>query len=95
MVEDVLSEHLLLGKYEPGTTIVVDRDPAAISRMRSLAAELAPALAPENFQVGELDHLPEQGPARVVLRQGIVAVRDIANRVAARERCRVRTAEPT
>ena len=27
MVEDVLAEHLLLGKYEPGTTIVVDRDP--------------------------------------------------------------------
>ena len=25
MVEDVLAEHLLLGKYEPGTTIVVDR----------------------------------------------------------------------
>jgi ATP-dependent Clp protease ATP-binding subunit ClpC len=29
MVEDVLAEHLLLGKYEPGTTIVVDRDPDA------------------------------------------------------------------
>ena len=29
MVEDVLAEHLLLGKYEPGTTIVVDRDPEA------------------------------------------------------------------
>ena len=26
MVEDVLAEHLLLGKYEPGTTIVVDKD---------------------------------------------------------------------
>jgi hypothetical protein len=25
MVEDVLAEHLLLGKYEPGTTIVVDK----------------------------------------------------------------------
>ena len=29
MVEDVLAEHLLLGKYEPGTTIVVDSDPEA------------------------------------------------------------------
>ena len=29
VVEDVLAEHLLLGKYEPGTTIVVDRDPEA------------------------------------------------------------------
>jgi len=29
MVEDVLAEHLLLGKYEPGTTILVDRDPEA------------------------------------------------------------------
>jgi ATP-dependent Clp protease ATP-binding subunit ClpC len=27
LVEDVLAEHLLLGRYEPGTTIVVDRDP--------------------------------------------------------------------
>ena len=29
LIEDVLAEHLLLGKYEPGTTIVVDRDPEA------------------------------------------------------------------
>ncbi len=29
LVEDVLAEHLLLGRYEPGTTIVVDRDPDA------------------------------------------------------------------
>ena len=29
MVEDVLAEHLLMGRYEPGTTIVVDRDPDA------------------------------------------------------------------
>jgi ATP-dependent Clp protease ATP-binding subunit ClpC len=27
LVEDVLAEHLLLGRYEPGSTIVVDRDP--------------------------------------------------------------------
>ena len=25
MIEDVLAEHLLLGRYEPGTTIVVDK----------------------------------------------------------------------
>ena len=29
MIEDVLAEHLLLGKYESGTTIVVDKDPEA------------------------------------------------------------------
>ena len=29
MVEDVLAEHLLLGRYEPGTTIVVDKDSEA------------------------------------------------------------------
>ena len=29
MVEDVLAEHLLLGRYEPGTTIIVDKDPEA------------------------------------------------------------------
>ncbi len=29
MIEDVLAEHLLLGQYEPGTTIVVDKDPEA------------------------------------------------------------------
>jgi ATP-dependent Clp protease ATP-binding subunit ClpA len=25
MIEDVLAEHLLLGRYEPGTTIIVDK----------------------------------------------------------------------
>ena len=29
MIEDVLAEHLLLGLYEPGTMIVVDKDPEA------------------------------------------------------------------
>ncbi|MEO6207465.1 MAG: ATP-dependent Clp protease ATP-binding subunit [Candidatus Limnocylindrales bacterium] len=29
MIEDVLAEHLLLGRYEPGTVIVVDKDPEA------------------------------------------------------------------
>ncbi len=29
MIEDVLAENLLLGKYEPGSTIVVDKDPDA------------------------------------------------------------------
>ena len=29
MIEDVLAEHLLLGKYEPGTAIMVDKDPEA------------------------------------------------------------------
>jgi ATP-dependent Clp protease ATP-binding subunit ClpC len=29
MVEDVLAEQLLLQKYEPGSTIIVDKDPEA------------------------------------------------------------------
>ena len=29
MIEDVLAEQLLLGKYEPGSTIMVDKDPEA------------------------------------------------------------------
>ena len=29
MIEDVLAEHLLLGKYEPGSLIIVDKDPEA------------------------------------------------------------------
>ncbi len=29
LIEDVLAEHLLLGRYEPGTTILVDRAPEA------------------------------------------------------------------
>ncbi len=36
----------------------VDVDPAAIHRVRKLAADLAPALPQEHFQVGELEHLP-------------------------------------
>ena len=32
MIEDVLAEHLLLGRYEPGTTIVVDKDPDGRAR---------------------------------------------------------------
>ena len=35
-----------------------DRDPAAISRVRRLAADVAPALPPGNFQAAELDALP-------------------------------------
>jgi ATP-dependent Clp protease ATP-binding subunit ClpC len=44
MVEDVLAEHLLLGKYEPGTTIVVDRDPEAGLEIH--AAESPESLTP-------------------------------------------------
>ena len=29
MIEDVLAEQLLLGKYEPGATIIVDKDAEA------------------------------------------------------------------
>jgi SAM-dependent methyltransferase len=44
-----------------GTTVYgIDRDPAAIMRVRALAGELAPELPPENFVTGELDALPWQ-----------------------------------
>ena len=36
----------------------VDRDPAAVAQVRAMAARLAPALPPEQFQVAELDSLP-------------------------------------
>ena len=36
----------------------IDREEAAIGRVRSLAATLAPQLPPGNFQAGELDALP-------------------------------------
>ena len=36
----------------------IDREEAAIRRVRSLAASLAPQLPPENFRAGELDALP-------------------------------------
>ena len=35
-----------------------DRDPGAVDRVRTLAAELAPVLPRENFQTADLDHLP-------------------------------------
>lgn len=38
----------------------IDRDPAAVMRVRALAGELAPRLPPENFVTGELDALPWQ-----------------------------------
>jgi ATP-dependent Clp protease ATP-binding subunit ClpC len=41
MVEDVLAEHLLLGKYEPGTTIVVDKSPEAGLDIRAAEAKTA------------------------------------------------------
>jgi tellurite methyltransferase len=40
------------------TCFGLDRDPAAVRSVRSLAADLAPALPAENFQAGELDRLP-------------------------------------
>ena len=40
------------------TCFGVDRDPAAVRVVRSLARDLAPALPAENFQAGELDRLP-------------------------------------
>ena len=40
------------------TCFGVDRDPAAIERVRAFAAQLAPELPLQNFRTGELDHLP-------------------------------------
>ena len=36
----------------------LDRDPAAVDRIRALAARRAPALPPDRFRAGELDRLP-------------------------------------
>ncbi len=36
----------------------VDEDPAAVRRVRRLAAELAPALPPGNFQVASIEQMP-------------------------------------
>jgi len=38
LIEDVLAEHLLLGRYESGTTIVVDREPDAGLDIRAAEA---------------------------------------------------------
>ncbi len=40
------------------TCFGIDRDPAAVDRLRTLAAQLAPALPPDHFQSGEIDRLP-------------------------------------
>ena len=40
------------------TCFGIDRDPAAIERVRAVAAQLAPELPLQNFRTGELDHLP-------------------------------------
>ena len=45
MIEDVLAEHLLLGKYEPGSTIVVDKDPEAGLDIRRRPEQLTPVEA--------------------------------------------------
>ena len=40
------------------TCFGIDRDPAAIDRVREFAAQLAPGLPLENFRAGEIDRLP-------------------------------------
>jgi tellurite methyltransferase len=47
--------YLLRGGYEVHG---VDRDARSVQRVRGLAAELAPGLPPENFQVAEVDAMP-------------------------------------
>jgi ATP-dependent Clp protease ATP-binding subunit ClpC len=46
MIEDVLAEHLLLGRYRPGTTIVVDKGEEA-----GLSIDAADALTPAAVEV--------------------------------------------
>jgi SAM-dependent methyltransferase len=48
----------LRGGYE---VFGIDRDERAINRVRRMAAELAPALSGDHFQVGEVDALPYAG----------------------------------
>jgi SAM-dependent methyltransferase len=48
----------LRGGYE---VFGIDREERAIARVRRMAAELAPALPGDNFQVGEVDALPYGG----------------------------------
>jgi ATP-dependent Clp protease ATP-binding subunit ClpC len=43
-IEDPLAEHLLLGRYQPGDTVVVDRDPEAGLSIHA-AAEKTPVEA--------------------------------------------------
>ena len=40
------------------TCFGIDREPAAIERVRAFAAQLAPDLPLHNFRAGEIDHLP-------------------------------------
>jgi tellurite methyltransferase len=40
------------------TCFGIDRDPRAMAQLRRRAAQLAPDLPPEQFQDGEIDHLP-------------------------------------
>jgi tellurite methyltransferase len=40
------------------TCFGIDRDPAAIERLRACAAQLAPALSSDHFQAGQIDQLP-------------------------------------
>ena len=50
------------------TCFGIDRDPAAIARVRALAAQLAPDLPLQNFLAGDLDHLPwDDGSLDVVV----------------------------
>ncbi len=50
------------------TCFGVDRDSAAVERVRSLAGELAPQLPAQNFQAGELECLPwDAGSMDVVI----------------------------
>lgn len=47
--------YFLRGGFE---VFAADREPEAVAAVRSLAAELAPGLPAENFQVAEVDRLP-------------------------------------
>jgi hypothetical protein len=45
MIEDPLAEQLLLNRFEPGQTVVVDKDPDAGLSITAAAKELEPVSA--------------------------------------------------
>ena len=73
MIEDVLAEHLLLGEYEPGTTIVVDKDPEAgleIHAAESRARRSRPPASPDRLAWRR----PHESLRLPVLRRGLPAL---------------------
>ena len=55
----------------------IDREPSSIARVRKLASGLAPALPPENFEVGDIEDLPfEDGAFDAVICSAVLHFAD-------------------